>query len=253
MTQKRDFDKMGAAFFEKGNNMLGVFVNTGTVILGSLVGLIFKRGIPKKMTDAVMLGIGLCTLVIGITGVLKGENPLVLIGAVVLGAIAGTALDLDKRLNGLGERLGRRFKKEDGAVSVAEGFVTASLLFCIGSMTIVGSLNSGLTGDHSMLFTKSLLDLVSSCILAASLGIGVIFAAAFVLVFQGAIVLLAQYLQPVLTASAINEMTCAGSLIIIALGLNLIGVTKIKVANYLPAIVFAPVLNVVYTVIVNKI
>jgi uncharacterized membrane protein YqgA involved in biofilm formation len=222
--------------------MLGVLVNTGTVILGSLVGLIFKRGIPKKLTDAVMLGIGLCTLAIGISGTLKGENALILIGAIVIGAIIGTAIDLDKRLNTLGEWLGRRFKKSDGGVSVAEGFVTASLLFCIGSMTIVGSLQSGLTGDNQTIFTKSLLDLVSSAILSVSLGIGVIFAAVFVFIFQGGLVLLAGYLAPVLTASAVNEITCAGSLIIIALGLNLIGVTKIKVANYLPAIFIAPLI-----------
>ena len=223
--------------------MLGVLVNTATVIVGSLVGLIFKRVIPKKLTDAVMIGIGLVTIYIGISGALKGENTLILIGSVVFGAIIGTALDLDRRLNGLGDLIGRRFRKTtDGSVSVAEGFVTASLLFCVGAMTIVGSLNAGLTGDNTMLFTKSILDLISSAILAASLGVGVLCAAAFVFVFQGALVLLAQYLQPVLTASAINEMTCAGSLIIIALGLNIIGISKLKVANYLPAIIIAPLI-----------
>ena len=125
---------------------------------------------------------------------------------------------------------------------MAEGFVTASLLFCIGSMTIVGSLQSGLTGDNETIFIKSLLDLVSSLILSVSLGAGVVCAAAFVFVFQGALVLLARYLAPVLTASAVNELTCAGSIIIIALGLNLIGVAKIKVANYLPAIIIAPLI-----------
>ena len=222
--------------------MIGVLVNTATVLIGSLIGLIFKKGIPKKLTDAVMLGIGLCTIYIGISGTLKGENTLILIGAIVIGAIIGTAIDLDKRLNALGELIGRRFKKTDGTVSVAEGFVTAALLFCIGSMTIVGSLTAGLTGDNQMIFTKSLLDLISAIVLSVSLGIGVIFAAAFVFIFQGAIVLLAQYLAPVLTSSAINEITCAGSLIIIALGLNIIGVTKIKVANYLPAIIIAPLI-----------
>ena len=220
--------------------MIGVLVNTATVLIGSLIGLLFKKGIPKKLTDAVMLGIGLCTVYIGISGSLKGENTLILIGSIVLGAIIGTAIDLDKRLNALGELIGRRFKKSGGTVSAAEGFVTASLLFCIGSMTIVGSLTAGLTGDNETIFIKSLLDLVSSLILSVSLGIGVIFSAAFVFIFQGALVLLAQYLAPVLTPSAINELTCAGSLIIIALGLNLIGVTKIKVANYLPAIIIAP-------------
>lgn len=223
--------------------MIGVLVNTATVLIGSLIGLLFKRGIPKKVTDAVMLGIGLCTLYIGISGALKGENTLILIGSIVLGAIIGTAIDIDKRLNALGELIGRRFKKADGGtVSVAEGFVTASLLFCIGAMTIVGSLDAGLTGDNRTIFIKSLLDLVSAIVLSVSLGVGVIFSAAFVLLFQGALVLLAQYLAPVLTTSAINELTCAGSLIIVALGLNIIGVTKIKVANYLPAIVIAPLI-----------
>lgn len=224
--------------------MIGVLVNTATVIIGSLAGLIFKRGIPKKLTDAVMIGIGLCTIYLGISGALKGENTLILIGSIVLGAMIGTALDLDRRLNSLGKIIGRRLKKaSEGTVSVAEGFVTASLLFCIGAMTIVGSLNAGLTGDNKMIFTKSILDLISSTVLSVSLGVGVLCAAAFVFLFQGTLVLLAQYLRPILTESAINEMTCAGSLIIIALGLNIIGVTKIKVADYLPAILIAPLIS----------
>lgn len=222
--------------------VIGVLVNTATVLVGSLIGLLFKKAIPKKLTDAVMLGIGLCTVYIGISGALKGENTLILIGSIVLGAIIGTAIDLDRWLNALGALIGRRFKNANGTVSVAEGFVTASLLFCIGSMTIVGSLQSGLTGNNETIFVKSLLDLVSSLILSVSLGAGVICAAGFVFVFQGALVMLARYLAPVLTTQAINELTCAGSLIIIALGLNLIGVTKIKVANYLPAIIIAPLI-----------
>lgn len=228
--------------------MIGVLVNTATVIIGSLIGLLFKKGIPKRLTDAIMLGIGLCTIYIGISGALEGRNTLILIISIVIGAIIGTLLDIDKGINSIGDWLGTRFKKSGGnAASVAEGFVTASLLFCIGAMTIVGSLNAGLTGDNEMLFTKSLLDLVSSAMLSVSLGIGVLFAAAFVFVFQGAIVVLAQFLQPILTEAAIAEITCAGSLLIIALGLNLIGVTKIKVANYLPAILVAPILTWIVT------
>ncbi|MGI6733676.1 MAG: DUF554 domain-containing protein [Anaerovoracaceae bacterium] len=221
--------------------MIGVLVNTATVIIGSMIGLLFKKGISKRFTDAIMIGIGLCTIYIGISGALKGENTLILIVSMVVGAVMGTWLDIDGRINALGDWIGSRFKKADSSsVSVAEGFVTASLLFCVGAMTIVGSLNAGLTGDNEMLFTKSLLDLISSAILSVSLGIGVMFAAAFVFVFQGSIVLLAQSLQPILTDSAIAEITCAGSVMIIALGLNLIGLTKIKVANYLPAIIVAP-------------
>ena len=224
--------------------MIGVLVNTLTVIAGSGIGLLFKKGIPKKVSDAIMIGIGFCTVYIGISGALKGENTLILILSIVIGAIVGTLLDIDRRINQLGEWIGRRLKKPPkGTVSIAEGFVTASLLFCIGAMTIVGSLNAGLLGDNEMLFTKSLLDLISAAILTVSLGIGVLFSAAFVLVFQGSLVLLAQVLQPVLTTNAIAEITCAGSVLIIALGLNIIGITKVKVANYLPAIIVAPLLS----------
>lgn len=222
--------------------MIGVLVNTAAVILGSLIGLTFKKGIPRKLTDAVMVGIGLCTIYIGISGALKGQNTLILIGSIAIGAVVGTLLDLDGRLNKLGAAIGRRFEKSGGAVSVAEGFVTASLLFCVGAMTVVGSLNAGLTGDNKLLFTKSLLDFISSIVLSASLGVGVLCAASFVLVFQGALVLLAHVLAPVLTTSAVNELTCAGSIIIVAIGLNLIGVTKLKAADYLPAIIIAPLL-----------
>ena len=221
--------------------MPGVFVNTLTVLIGATIGLLFKKGIPKRLTDAVMIGLGLCTLYIGIDGTLEGQNTLVLIAAMVLGAIVGTLLDIDGAINRLGRWVERRFqgKEED---TVAQGFVTASLLFCVGSMTVVGSLEAGISGDNTMLFTKSALDLCSSAMLAASLGIGVLCSAAFVLVFQGGLVLLSGLLSPILqNPGLLAEMTCAGSLLIVGIGLNLIGITKLKVANYLPAILFAPV------------
>ena len=232
-----------ASYFEKKEDvkMLGVLVNVATVVIGSSIGLVFKKGISKKYSDAVMIGIGLCTILIGIQGMLKGENVLVAIISMVLGAIVGTAIDIDKRLNSAGDFLSKKLRKDGSEkVGIAEGFVTASLLFCVGAMTIVGSLNSGLKGDHTMIFTKSVLDLFSSMMLSASLGIGVIFAAIFVFVFQGGIVLLAGVLEPLLSDGAIAEITCVGSLMIMALGLNLTGLGKFKVANYTPALVFAP-------------
>ena len=222
--------------------MTGVLVNVATVIIGSTVGLVFKKGISKKFSDAVMTGIGLCTILIGVQGMLKGQNVLVTIVSMVVGAIFGTALDIDGKLSKAGDFLSSRLKKKnDDRVSVAEGFVTASLLFCVGSMTIVGSLESGLRGDHTMIFTKSLLDLCSSMMLSASLGVGVLFAAVFVLVFQGGLVLAAGLLAPVLSEGAVAEITCVGALLIFALGLNLTGIGKFKVANYLPAIFISPV------------
>lgn len=223
--------------------MIGVIVNTFTVILGSLVGLLLKKGIPDRLTSAVMTAIGLCTLYIGIDGMLKGENTLVLILSMVVGTLIGSLLDLDGKIQALGNWAERRFQGKSGQpgqLSLAEGFVTASLLFCVGSMTIVGSLNAGISGDNEMLFTKSLLDLISSTMLSASLGIGVLLSALFVLVFQGALVLLSSVLAPFLTASAIAELTCCGSVMILALGLNLVGLSKFKVANFLPALLFVP-------------
>ena len=223
--------------------MLGVITNTLTVVIGSIVGLLFARFISEKYTNALMTAIGLCTIYIGIDGALAGENTLVLIIALVIGTLLGTLLNIDGAIGALGKWVEGRFSRKDGKkASVAEGFVTASLLFCIGSMTIVGSLNAGILGDNTLLFTKSVLDLISSCLLASSLGIGVLCAAAFVFVFQGGLVLLAQFIAPFLTLDAQGELICAGSVMILALGLNLIGLTKIKVANMLPALVIAPFL-----------
>ena len=221
----------------------GVIVNTGTVLAGSLLGLLFKKGIPEKVNRAVMIALGLFTLYIGMDGALGAQNALIVVASLVLGAIVGTLLDIDGAINRLGLWAERRFKRGDGeTVSVAEGFMTASLLFCVGAMTVNGAIEAGVQGKNTLFFTKALMDLFSSMMLAAGLGLGVMLSAVFVLVFQGLLVLLAGWIAPVLTPAAIAEMTAAGSLIMVALGLNLLGVTKIKVADYLPAIVFAPVI-----------
>lgn len=221
--------------------MIGVLVNVAAVILGSLIGLLCKKGIPKRIADAIMTGIALCTVYIGISGSLKGENTIAVILSIALGAAVGTLLNIDGFISGIGEKLESKFSGKGEGSNIAKAFVTASLLFCVGSMTIVGSLTAGLTNDYGMLFTKSVLDFISAIMLTVSLGIGVIFAALFVLVFQGALVLLAGVLAPVLSDAAVNEIICAGSLMIIALGLNMLGITKIKVADYLPAMIFVPV------------
>lgn len=221
--------------------MLGVLVNTVAVLLGSLIGLFCKKGIPERVEKAVMTAIALCTVYMGVSGALGGKNTLVMILSMIVGTAVGTLLDIDGGISRLGDWVENRFKRNpNDSISVAEGFVTASLLFCVGAMTIVGSLNSGLHGDHSLIFTKSLLDLFSSIMLAASLGIGVLCSAAVVFVVQGALVMLSQLIAPMLTTASIAEITCVGSLMILALGLNLLGVTKIKVANMLPAMLVAP-------------
>lgn len=222
--------------------MIGVIVNVITVIIGSCIGLLFKKGISKKVNSAVMTGLGACTLYIGISGSLCGENVLILIASVVLGVITGTLLNIDGAINKLAENVERKFQKQGEGVSIAEGLVTATLLFCVGSMTVTGSIQAGIAGDNTVLFTKATLDLVSSMMLASSLGIGVLLASVSVFLIQGGIVCLAGLIAPFMSQSAINEMTCAGSLLIVMLGTNMMGMTKIKVADFLPAIVCAPVI-----------
>ena len=223
--------------------LIGTLVNTGTVVAGSLIGLFLGNILPKRLQDTVMKGLGLCTLLIGITGLMGGENALITVLSMAVGAVIGELLDLDGHLNRFAEKLEKRFRRDGAKTSLAEGFVTASLVFCVGAMTIMGALNDGLTGDHTMLFTKATLDLVSSIIFASSLGLGVLLAAAAVLVIEGGIACLAGVVAPLLQydAAVIPEMTVVGSLLIVGLGLNLLGITKLKVMNYIPAI-FLPIL-----------
>ena len=215
--------------------MLGTVVNTLAVAAGGAIGLLLKKGIPQKVTDAVMQGLALCVIFMGISGALEGSKTLAMIVSMALGAVAGTLMDLDGRLNKLGDVIENKMGP-GGQGKIAAGFVTASLLYCVGALAIVGSLQSGLTGDNSMLYTKSMLDFISSIVLCASLGVGVILSAVTLFVYQGLITVLAQALAPVLTDGVIAEMTCVGSLLIIGMGLNMLGVTKIKIMNYVPAI-----------------
>ena len=215
--------------------MLGTIVNTLAVAAGGAIGLLLKKGIPQKITDAVMQGLALCVIFMGVSGALEGSKTLAMIVAMALGAVVGTLLDLDGRLNKLGDTIEAKMGP-GGQGRIATGFVTASLLYCVGALAIVGSLQSGLTGDNSMLYTKSMLDFISSIVLCASLGVGVILSAVTLFLYQGVITLLAQALAPILTDAVIAEMTCVGSLLIIGMGLNMLGVTKIKIMNYVPAI-----------------
>ena len=219
--------------------MTANFINTFTVILGSIIGMLIKRGIPKRISSAVMTGIGICTVYIGYTGSMCGENVLITIAAMILGSIVGTLIDIDGKINLIGTKLEERFSHSGEKGLIAKGFVTASLLFCVGSMTITGALQAGISGNTDLIITKSMLDLMSSMMLSSSLGVGVLLSSVFVLVFQGGLVLTASLIEPLLTTHMIAEMNCVGSLLIIAIGLNLMGIAKIKVADYLPAILVA--------------
>ena len=221
--------------------MLGVLVNAATVIVGALIGMFLKKSLPERLAKAMTTAVALAVLYIGVDGMLSGENTLVLVLSMVIGALTGTLLDLDTKLNKLGTYIEGKFKSKNGGVSVAEGFVSATLLFCVGAMTIVGALQSGLTGNHETQFTKAILDFISSIILASTLGIGVLLASVSVFVIQGSVVLMAQVVAPYLNDYVIAEMTCAGSVLIFALALNMLGITKIKLMNLLPAM-FIPII-----------
>ena len=221
--------------------LLGTLVNTCTVIAGALIGMLLKKGIPKRISDTVFYALALVTIYIGISGSLAGKNTLIAVIVMVLGALIGEALDFDKRVNNIGKKLENKFDKGNQSSTFAQGFTSASLLFCVGAMTIVGCLQAGIKGDNTILFTKSAMDFVSSMIFASTMGVGVLFSAVFVLVYQGLITLLAGVISPLLTDAVIAEMSCVGFIIIIGLGLNMLNVTKLKIMNFVPAI-FLPIL-----------
>ena len=228
--------------------MLSVVVNTIAILIGGGVGLLVKKGIPERFSNAIMVGLGLVVLYIGVSGSLQGQNPIILVISMAVGVAIGTALRIEERLNTLGKLLEAKVSKgkSDGKTSIAQGFVSSSLLFCVGAMAIVGSLSSGLTGDHSIIFTKATIDLIASIFLTVSLGAGVLFSAVSVFVYQGAIVLLARLLRPLLESSSmVAEINCIGSLIIIALAIKMLGLKKIKVADFLPAIFIAPLVYLI--------
>lgn len=223
---------------------MGTIINSLAIVIGGTIGLFFKKGLPSTLSTNIMNGLALCVLYIGISGSFKSENTLILILSMVIGVMIGEVLDLDKRVGQFGDLIEKKVKRKNDSVSISEGFVTASLLFCVGAMAIVGSIQEGLSGNREMLLTKSMLDGISSIIFSSSLGIGVIFSAGLVLVYQGGITLLASTLAPYLTDSVVNEMTGVGSLLIIGLALNMLKVTNLKIMNYVPAIFIPVVLGI---------
>ena len=223
--------------------MLGTIVNSLTIVVGAFIGLFLKGSINKKVSDTIMNGLALCVIYIGISGAIKGNNTIIIIISIAVGGFIGEIIDIDKKLENLGKRLEEKFNKNGGSVSIAQGFVTSTLLFCVGAMAIVGSLESGLNNNHSTLFAKSILDGISSIIFASTLGIGVMLSAIVVFIYQGSITLAANFLSVFLSDIAINNMTAVGSLLIVGLGLNMVGVTKVKVSNLLPSIIIAVLLS----------
>lgn len=227
--------------------MVGTLINTVAILVGTALGLLLRKGIPERLRETVVQGQGLCVILIGLSGALKTGDTLCMIICMVAGALIGAAINIEKRLNDLGAFLERKVTRGQGETgSVAKGFVSASLLFCVGAMAIVGAMDSGLRGDHSTLIAKSALDGISALFFASSLGIGVGLSAFAVLIYQGAIALLAMWIEPLLTETVITEMSAVGGLLIAGIGLNMIYDKHIPVGNLLPAI-FLPMLYIPLT------
>lgn len=239
---------------------LGTIVNAAAIIAGGVGGSLLKSGLPLRFKETIMQGLGLAIVMIGVSGALQGmykvtasgrldrEYIMLMIFSLVTGAIIGELLNIEDKLERMGLWIQKRYIKKSG--NFAEGFITASLVFCVGAMAIVGALEDGLTGNTGTLFAKSVLDGVISVIFAATLGIGVAFSAIPVFLYQGTITLMAGFIKPWLTETVISQTSLAGSILIMAIGFNLLELKRIKVGNLLPAI-FIPFIYYIICVMIK--
>ena len=224
---------------------LGTLANCVAIIIGALLGVFCKRGLPEKWQETMMSSIALCILIIGVQMALKTQNIIIVIFSLVLGAIVGEILDIEAAMNRLGQYLGNKLSQGDGsaAAAIAAGFVNASILFCSGAMAILGSIQDGLAADHTTLFAKATLDGLISLILSANLGIGVILSALSVGIYQGSITLLAGVVGPLVTEAMLTEITASGVIMIMAIGVNMLIISSIRIGNLLPGMLFAAVIT----------
>lgn len=223
---------------------IGTFINITAVIIGSLIGLLLGSRFPEKIKIIAFQGLGLISLLIGMQMALKVENPLTLIFSILMGAIIGELINLEKIFDNAGEFLKQKVKSKN--TRFTEGLVTAFIIFCIGSMTFVGSINEGISGDKTLLLTKSMLDGFTSIALASTFGIGVMFSVIPMLILQGGLTIFAGMFQPFFTPSLINQLTATGGILILGIGINLLEIKKIKVINMLPSLLVIILLTLVF-------
>ena len=218
--------------------MIGTLINVAAILVGSTIGLLLKRSFRQSMADVVMQGLGLCVMLIGFTGAIETDNVLLMILSVVVGGVIGSLIGIGRRLNDVGEYAQRKLIRAENCENntFAKAFVTASLVFCVGAMAVVGALDSGVRGDHSTLIAKSALDGVASIVFASALGPGVMLSALPVLLYQGSIAVLGNLVAPLLGTLVVQEMSAVGGLLIIGVGLNMLIKSEIQVADLLPAI-----------------
>jgi len=219
-------------------HLSGTIVNVITVITGSALGLLIGGRLSERFKTVIIQAIGLFTFLIGTSMMLKADNFIIVFLSLILGGITGEALKLDEGLERLTDRL--KSKVSPDSPHFTEGFIMATLIFCVGALTVVGSIQEGLTGDATLLYTKSVMDGITSLTLASGLGIGVMLSAVSVFVIQGSLTLLGSELQFLMEKPYLNNLTATGGLLIIALGFELLGIKKLKVLNLLPALVYAP-------------
>jgi uncharacterized membrane protein YqgA involved in biofilm formation len=223
--------------------LTGTIVNTLAIIAGAMIGVIAKKAIPQRMGDLVMSAIPIVVMVLGVQFGIASSNILIVIVSLVVGGIIGEWIDIDRRLDDFGVRIQSRMKGGDSNFSAA--FVSTTLIYCVGSMAILGSIESGINGNHTILYTKSLMDGISAIFFASTLGAGVIFSGISVFIYQGILTVLAGYIGPYLSPEVVTEMSASGGILLIALSFTILGIKKIKVANLLPAI-FLPVILMLF-------
>ena len=223
--------------------LTGTIVNTLAIIAGAMIGVIAKKAIPQRMGDLVMSAIPIVVMVLGVQFGIASSNILIVIVSLVVGGIIGEWIDIDRRLDDFGVRIQSRMKGGDSNFSAA--FVSTTLIYCVGSMAILGSIESGINGNHTILYTKSLMDGISAIFFASTLGAGVIFSGISVFIYQGILTVLAGYIGPYLSPEVVTEMSASGGILLIALSFTILGIKKIKVVNLLPAI-FLPVILMLF-------
>jgi uncharacterized membrane protein YqgA involved in biofilm formation len=218
----------------------GALINAGAILAGGSLGLLLKGRMTEKLSQGLMRALGLCVSIIGISGALRGDIILMVI-AIAIGTISGELIGIDAALNRLGTWVQHRFSKNTEGSTFAQGFVASTLLFCVGAMAVVGSIDSGLMGDQTIIISKSIIDAVSAMALASTMGAGVLFSAIIVLLYQGSIEFFASYLQDVFTTTLIAQISAVGGVMILGIGINMVIAqeSKIKVANLLPSFIFA--------------
>jgi uncharacterized membrane protein YqgA involved in biofilm formation len=214
---------------------MGTIINVIAILIGGAVGLLFRKRFPERISETALEVMGLFTLLIGIKMALEGKDAILILISLALGAMIGEWINIEKRLDNFGAWIERRLKVEAG--SPAKGFIYASLVFCVGSMAIVGSITDGVKGDYSILFTKAMMDGIISIPFAAGMGFGVLGSAIPILLYQGSLTLLAKLLQPLFNPVVIRELTAVGGVIVMGIGINILGLKKIRVGNFLPALV----------------